>query len=59
MRNILTIIGYVLFIAAWIVVTVSEISRGGNDIIICMSGAGIGSLVCITANMILSALEKK
>lgn len=59
MRKVLTIIGYVLFIAAWVVVSISEISRGGNDIIICMGGAAIGALVCVTANMLLSAFEKK
>jgi hypothetical protein len=56
---VFTIIGYVLFLAAWIIVAISEVSRGGNDLIICMSGAAVGSLICLISNSILSAFEKR
>ncbi len=59
MKKVFTIIGYVLFLAAWIIVSISEISRGGNDLIICMSGAAIGSLVCLIGNALMSAFEKR
>lgn len=59
MRKVFTIIGYVLFLAAWIIVAISEVSRGGNDLIICMSGAAVGSLICLIGNSILYAFEKR
>ena len=59
MKKVFTIIGYLLFLAAWIIVGVSEISRGGNDLIIYMSGASIGALLCLIKDAFISAIEKR